>query len=444
MSPPAKRLVRTFYVYAFLDEFVLLYPVYALLFADAGVSVAETSSLFVIWSLTGLVLEVPSGALADTVSRRLLMFAGPLLTAVGFGLWVLFPSYWVFALGFVLWGVRGALISGSAEALVYESLAHHGAADRYAHVMGRATSIGVLANVTAIGLAIPVFALGGYGAVGAASVLACLATAVTALAFHEHRGAPTPEQAAPVEAVSTHDHRTGLSGAGGSGVGVATGGPREGGADPADMEEEDDRSYWHVLKDGLAEARGDRRVARGLVLVAVLTAVWGALEEYVPFLGTEAGIPEKGIPVAVLVVWLGATAGGLLAGRARRLRPRAFGAVIAVAAAALAGGALSGHPAGFALIVVAFGLFQMADVVADARLQDSITGPSRATVTSVASLGSGLVTLAVYGFYGAVAGLLSNGLVFALLCVPYLVLAAWVMTGPREQSPVARDERPAP
>lgn len=78
MSPPAKRLVRTLYVYTFLDELVLLYPVYALLFTETGLSVAETSSFFVIWPVTGLVLEVPSGALADAGSRRLLC-AGPVL-----------------------------------------------------------------------------------------------------------------------------------------------------------------------------------------------------------------------------------------------------------------------------------------------------------------------------------------------------------------------------
>ena len=40
-----RRLTATLYGYAFLDDFVLLYPVYALLFADAGLSTAEISSL---------------------------------------------------------------------------------------------------------------------------------------------------------------------------------------------------------------------------------------------------------------------------------------------------------------------------------------------------------------------------------------------------------------
>ena len=43
---------------------------------------------------------------------------GPLLTAVVFGLWVGCPSYWVFALGFLLCGLKSALTSGALEATV--------------------------------------------------------------------------------------------------------------------------------------------------------------------------------------------------------------------------------------------------------------------------------------------------------------------------------------
>ena len=95
--PGVRRLTATLYGYAFLDDFVLLYPVYALLFADTGLSVGQISSLFALWSVTGILLEVPSGAWADAVSRRLLLWLGPLLTAAGFALWVLVPSYWAFA-----------------------------------------------------------------------------------------------------------------------------------------------------------------------------------------------------------------------------------------------------------------------------------------------------------------------------------------------------------
>ncbi|GAA3312048.1 hypothetical protein [Nonomuraea dietziae] len=65
------------YAYAFLGDFILLYPVYALLFSDSGLTVPEITSLLVIWAASGLLLEVPSGALADTLSRRALLVAAP-------------------------------------------------------------------------------------------------------------------------------------------------------------------------------------------------------------------------------------------------------------------------------------------------------------------------------------------------------------------------------
>src|SRR4051812_47669375 len=106
-----KRLTATLYAYSFLDDLILLYPVYVLLFADTGLTVAEISSLFVVWSVTGFVLEIPSGVWADAVSRRLLLVGAPVLGAVGFGLWTTVHSYWAFLAGFVLWGTQGALQS---------------------------------------------------------------------------------------------------------------------------------------------------------------------------------------------------------------------------------------------------------------------------------------------------------------------------------------------
>jgi hypothetical protein len=71
-APAARRLAGTPYAYAFLDDFVLLYPAYPLLFADNGMSGWQISSLFVLWSATGILLEVPSGVWADSRSRRVL------------------------------------------------------------------------------------------------------------------------------------------------------------------------------------------------------------------------------------------------------------------------------------------------------------------------------------------------------------------------------------
>src|SRR5690349_10627340 len=176
-SAGVRRLAATLYAYAFLADFVLLYPVYALLFSDTGLPVWQISSLFAIWSAGSTLLEVPSGAWADAVSRRLLLCLGPLFTAAGFALWVLLPSYPAFAAGFLLWGAGGALASGALEALIFGELDHLGAAHRYARTMGRVRTASALAVVASTALAGPVVAAGGYPAGGAASVFACLLAA---------------------------------------------------------------------------------------------------------------------------------------------------------------------------------------------------------------------------------------------------------------------------
>ncbi len=57
-----------FVAYYASRDLLPLYSVYALLFADHGLAVAQVSSLFIIWSLTSFVLEVPSGARAWTLA----------------------------------------------------------------------------------------------------------------------------------------------------------------------------------------------------------------------------------------------------------------------------------------------------------------------------------------------------------------------------------------
>lgn len=388
VAPDVRRLTATLYGYAFLDDFVLLYPVYALLFSDTGLSLWQISSLFAVWSVTGVLLEVPSGIWADTVSRRTLLWLGPLLTAVGFTLWVVFPSYGAFAAGFALWGIRGALGSGALEALVYEELARLGAGGRYARLMGGARAAGLVAIMAAMGLAGPVLAVGGYPAVGAASVLACLACAALATRFPEHRSAAR---------------------AAGEG-------------------------WARTLRSGLSAARRDRTLRGALLLVPAVGAVWGALDEYTPLLVRETGVAETTVPYLLLLIWTGATAGSLLAGYCARLGDRGLAALLAGAGIALAVGAGVRTPAGLALVGLAFGGFQLATVLADVRLQHRIGDTGRATLTSVASLGTELGTVLVYAGYAAVATRADHAAAFMVFALPYLITSV-ALTASRRAGP---------
>ncbi|MFG1764814.1 MFS transporter [Micromonospora parva] len=384
-DPAVRRLTATLYGYAFLSDLVLLYPLYVVFFADTGLSVGQIASLFVIWSAAGILFEVPSGAWADVLSRRLLLCLAPLVTAAGFALWVLLPSYPAFAVGFLLWGAGGALVSGALEALVWTELDRLGAVGRYARVLGRARTAGVLGVVLSGVLAGPVLAVGGYPAVGAASVLACLLAAIVATRFPEHRPTDSPD-------------------------------------DDADL------GWWDTLRAGVAQVRTRAPVRSAVLLVAVVAADWGALDEYTPLLALDTGVGAQAVPLLLLLLWAGVTVGGLLAPAGERLGSRGYAALLGLVGVALAGGALLRHPAGFVLIAVAFGAAQLATVLADARLQARITGTSRATVTSLAGMATDVLIIVTYAGYGLLATVADNAVAFALTAGAYLVVALVLLT----------------
>ncbi|MEU7589668.1 MFS transporter [Micromonospora sp. NPDC049230] len=417
-DPPVRRLTATLYGYAFLSDLVLLYPLYVVFFADTGLSVGQVSSLFVIWSAAGILFEVPSGAWADVVSRRLLLCLAPLVTATGYALWVVLPSYPAFAVGFLLWGAGGALVSGALEALVWTELNRLGAVDRFARVLGRARTAGVLGVVASGVLAGPVLAAGGYPAVAVASVLACLLAALVATQLPEHRPPVVEPTRPPV-----------VEPAGSPVVGQA--------GTPADREDDGGGlGWWETLRAGVAQVRTRPPVRGAVLLVAVVAADWGALDEFTPLLALETGVGAQVVPLLLLLLWAGVTVGGLLAPVGERLSRRGYAALLGLVGVALAGGALLRHPAGFVLLAVAFGAAQLATVLADTRLQARITGDSRATVTSLAGMATDVLIIGTYAGFGLLATVAGTSVAFAVTAGPYLLVGLVLLTRRRRGAAV--------
>lgn len=383
------------YAYSFFEEFILLYPLYAVLFAETGLTTAQISSLFIIWSATAFTAEIPSGVLADMFSRRLLLVVGPVLMGAGFALWIAVPSYWSFAAGFVLWGIQGALQSGALEALVYEELDAEGQASRYPQVMGRAQAASTVAAAAAMALAAPVFAERGYTGIGVASVLACLVASILAATLPERRRHHA-EHVSPPHFMST-------------------------------------------LRAGIADVRTNRRLRLWVGFIIVISAVWGTLDEYVSLLALDNGARASDIPLLVLMVYVGVALGGLLGGVGSRVSRRGYAIVLGGGAIALAAGALIDHPAGFALIGIAFCAFQMTEIVADARIQDAANGEARSTVTSVAGFGTEVAAIAIFAVYALGSEFTSHAMLFVMWAFVYVLVAISLarITRPAGASPDA-------
>lgn len=138
----ADRNVGLFVAFRVLFNARFYYPVFMVMFLDYGITVEEFALLNAIWAAAIVLLEVPSGALADLIGRRRLVVAGAALMVVEMLLLVLVPvpSAWVLpalAANRIVSGAAEAFISGADEALAFESLAACGRTGEWPRVLER-------------------------------------------------------------------------------------------------------------------------------------------------------------------------------------------------------------------------------------------------------------------------------------------------------------------
>ncbi|MDX3661085.1 MFS transporter [Streptomyces sp. ID05-26A] len=316
-----------------------------MLFADSGLSDAQISVLLAIWSLTAVVFEVPSGALADRFSRRSSLVVSGVLQAFGYAAWVVFPSFWGFAVGFVLWGLGGTLQSGAFEALLYDGLAADGDEDQYGRLNARVDTIELIAQVPVAIIATALFSSGGYQLAGWVSVAMCLASSVIASRF------PEPERG---------------------------------------DEDDDELGYFATLKTGL---RASVPIKRAVLAVALVYAI-DAFEEYFTLLAQDWDVPTVWVPMATIGIPLMGAAGASLGGR---LPFRGW--VLFASGVLLIAAALLAVPLAIILLGLFYGLYRFVLVHVETELQHRIESDARATVTSVAAIGSEFVAFAIYGLW---------------------------------------------
>lgn len=103
------------------------YPVLSVFFIDLGLSLEQYALLNLLWALTIVACELPSGALADLLGRRTLIRIAATLMTVEMVVLLLAPaaSPWLFPLLLVnrfLSGLAEACASGADEALAFDSI----------------------------------------------------------------------------------------------------------------------------------------------------------------------------------------------------------------------------------------------------------------------------------------------------------------------------------
>ncbi|HKM00023.1 MAG TPA: MFS transporter [Mobilitalea sp.] len=129
--------IKKYYLRQFFQGFMPIYPIYMILFQSKNLTLPEISLLLAIWSLPVVVLEIPTGILSDRWSRKNMIILGGVLQAACFFTWIFSNGFALYAIGFVFWGISSAFLSGSEEALLFDSLKNTGKEDGFDFCLGR-------------------------------------------------------------------------------------------------------------------------------------------------------------------------------------------------------------------------------------------------------------------------------------------------------------------
>lgn len=139
--------LRRFVLFRLFFNVRFYYPVFTILYLDYGLTLEQFAILNLVWALTIVAAEVPSGAMADIVGRkRLLVFAACLMfIEMVLLVWVPIGTssllFIVFLFNRICSGLAEAAASGADEALAYDSLKELGRESEWPVLLEKVTIV---------------------------------------------------------------------------------------------------------------------------------------------------------------------------------------------------------------------------------------------------------------------------------------------------------------
>lgn len=390
MTRRQNRTIYAFYINSGLREVIPIYPLYAIMFAEHGISPIGLSSLFVIWACVGLVIEVPSGALADTYSRKWLVVFSALCKSSAFFSWYMWQNFYGYALGFILWGLGSSLRSGAWEALLYDLLKSWHSEFIFTKVYGRIRALALI-GVGSGELLGGVLIVNGYDWVLLVSMLIPILATVPFILYVN---------------------------------------------DPPRNETVYKSDYYQVLLQGLRESVSNRSVLYILLISSLLIMTYGVYDEFISPTLREKGFSLQLVAFLGAFVYFSESAGMIVADRFKSLSLTSLLGCIGLAGIILMGAVFSAG-LGVVLCIAAFTfLFGLASTLFGAELQRVIKTESRATVTSVTGFGQeigGIIGFMLFGwvaeYHGMIGGTFATSLLVFFLALCFIWLGRnWSIT----------------
>lgn len=150
----SKRNDTIFITSQFFSALIFTIPIW-IVFYQQRITTVQISLLVAVQYASQLILELPTGALADIFGRKWSVVAGHMAWAAAAIMLLMSRGFGGMFVAVIIWGFGDALVSGALEALVYDSHKQDGLEDTYSKVSARNSfwyQIGLVVSVASGGV----------------------------------------------------------------------------------------------------------------------------------------------------------------------------------------------------------------------------------------------------------------------------------------------------
>lgn len=178
--------VYKYYLFTFLRDLSFFSAVLIPFYTQWGrISLTQAQILqswFMFWIV---IMEVPTGAVADLVGRKWSLVLGSVFVTFSVLIYGSVPSFGIFLLGEFLFAIAAAFTSGADDALLYDSLKERGQEGESKNIFGKANAIHLLGIMVAAPLGSLIAFKFGLNAPMLATAIPFLLSGLVALSIKE-------------------------------------------------------------------------------------------------------------------------------------------------------------------------------------------------------------------------------------------------------------------
>ena len=124
-------------------------PIVVPFYESNGLTMKDIMILQAVYSIAIVILEVPSGYLADVIGRKKTLIIGAVFGILGFTTYSFSFGFMGFLVAEIILGIGQSCISGADSAMLYDSLLEIGEEKKYTRFEGRITALGNVAEALA-------------------------------------------------------------------------------------------------------------------------------------------------------------------------------------------------------------------------------------------------------------------------------------------------------